>query len=153
MIDHPLGEHIGFMLRRAQLVVFQDFQRRTAGLDLTPAAYSVLVIVDRQPGIRQNRLTEMLAIKPANCVTLINGMEKQSLLVREKVRVSGRAVALNLTDRGRALLAEANRKVGEHLTAMRERLGNEDAVQLLQLLHKLVGSGGDALGDGLPQDL
>jgi len=149
---HPLGEHVGFMLRRAQLSVFQDFQRHTASFGLTPAAYSVLLIVDGQPGIRQNRLTELLIIKPANCVTLIHGLEKQGLLVREKVKVSGRAVALSLTDAGRDLLARVDTKVQEHLEAMQERLGAEDYRQLIRLLDKLVASGDDGLGDGSAQE-
>lgn len=141
------------MLRQAQLSVFQDFYRRTAGFDLTPVAYSVLVIVAGQPGIRQNRLTELLMIKPANCVTLINGLEKQGLLTREKVKVSGRAVSLQMTEAGRTLLARANEKVEEHLTAMRGRLGDKDYRLLLTLLDRLVLSGADTLGDGLAQEI
>lgn len=135
------------MLRRAQLSVFQDFQLRTEGLDLTPAGYSVLVILDRHPGMRQNRMTELLAIKPANCVTLINSLERRDLVVREKVKVSGRAVALSLTEAGRALVVRADEAVGKHLAEMRDRLGAEDAAELLRLLHKLVASGGDAVSD------
>jgi DNA-binding MarR family transcriptional regulator len=145
--SHPLSDHIGFVLRRAQLSVFQDFQHAVEGLELTPAGYSVLVILERHPGLRQNRLTELLAIKPANCVTLINGLEKRGLVVREKVKVSGRAVALSLTEAGHALLAEANRQVDAHRARMRERLGEADAALLLSLLHKLVASGGEVLTD------
>lgn len=146
---HPLGDHVGFMLRRAQLSVFQDFQQKTEGFDLTPAGYSVLVILDRHPGMRQNKLTALLAIKPANCVTLINGMSNRGLVTREKVKVSGRAVALSLTHDGRELLGRVNERVRAHLDLMRERLGAEDLESLLRLLHKLVESGGEALGDDL----
>jgi DNA-binding MarR family transcriptional regulator len=145
--SHPLSDHIGFVMRRAQLSVFQDFQQRMEGLDLTPAGYSVLVILGRHPGMRQNKLTDLLAIKPANCVTLLNGLEKRGLLVREKVKVSGRAVALSLTEAGHVLLDEANSRVEAHLTRMRERLGEADAAMLLSLLHKLVASGGEVLAD------
>ena len=144
---HPLSDHIGFVLRRAQLSVFQDFQQAVDGLDLTPAAYSVLVILGRHPGMRQNKLTDLLAIKPANCVTLINGLEKRGLVVREKVKVSGRAVALSLTEDGQVVLAEADNRVEIHRMRMRERLGEADAARLLALLHKLVASGGEILAD------
>jgi DNA-binding MarR family transcriptional regulator len=145
--SHPLSDHIGFVLRRAQLSVFQDFQQAVDGLDLTPAGYSVLVILGRHPGMRQNKLTELLALKPANCVTLINGLEKRGLVVREKVKVSGRAVALSLTEDGHLLLAKADDRVDAHMARMRERLGEADAARLLALLHKLVASGGEVLAD------
>ena len=145
--SHPLSDHLGFVLRRAQLSVFQDFQQAVDGLDLTPAAYSVLVILGRHPGMRQNKLTDLLAIKPANCVTLINGLEKRGLVVREKVKVSGRAVALSLTANGLVVMADADARVEAHLGRMRERLGDEDAARLLALLHKLVASGGEVLAD------
>jgi len=146
---HPLSDHIGFMLRRAQLSVFQDFQQRTEGFDLTPAGYSVLAILDRHPGMRQNKLTNLLALKPANCVTLINGLERRGLVVREKIKVAGRAVALSLTGEGKTLLAEMDIQVEEHLSLMRQRLGSEDHAELLRLLRKLVESGGEALADDL----
>jgi len=145
--SHPLSDHLGFVLRRAQLSVFQDFQQAMDGLDLTPAAYSVLVILGRHPGLRQNKLTDLLAIKPANCVTLINGLEKRGLVVREKVKVSGRAVALSLTHDGLAMMVESDGRVEAHLGRMRDRLGAEDAARLLALLHKLVASGGEVLAD------
>ena len=145
--SHPLSDHLGFVLRRAQLSVFQDFQQAVEGLDLTPAGYSVLVILGRHPGMRQNKLTDLLAIKPANCVTLINGLEKRGLVVREKVKVSGRAVALSLTDDGMAVMAEADARVEAHLSRMRDRLGAEDAAKLLSLLRRLVASGGEVLAD------
>jgi DNA-binding MarR family transcriptional regulator len=145
--SHPLSDHLGFVLRRAQLSVFQDFQQAVDGLDLTPAAYSVLVILGRHPGMRQNKLTDLLAIKPANCVTLINGLERRGLVVREKVKVSGRAVALSLTEAGLVVMADADARVEAHLGRMRDRLGAEDAAQLLALLHKLVASGGEVLAD------
>ena len=146
---HPLSDHVGFMLRRAQLSVFQDFQQRTEGFGLTPAGYSVLAILDRHPGMRQNKLTGLLALKPANCVTLINGLERRGLVLREKVKVAGRAVALSLTGDGTALLAEVNVQVEEHLALMRQRLGGEDLAELLRLLRKLVESGGEPLADDL----
>lgn len=145
--SHPLSDHIGFVLRRAQLSVFQDFQQAVDGLDLTPAAYSVLVILGRHPGMRQNKLTDLLAIKPANCVTLINGLERRGLVVREKVKVSGRAVALFLTEDGQTVMADADSRVEAHMGRMRDRLGAEDAARLLSLLHKLVASGGEVLAD------
>jgi DNA-binding MarR family transcriptional regulator len=142
-VQNPLEDHLGYLLRRAQLAVFQHFQDCVQGLDMTPAAYSTLVIVAHNPGIRQNVLTEMLAIKPANCVPLVNGLERRGLLLRTKVKVSGRAVALSLTDQGQAFLDQADGAVQKHLAVVRQRLGATNESKLLELLRPLAA--------GLPQ--
>ncbi len=41
---------VGYPLRRAQIAVFEDFARRFAALDLTPAQYSTLVAIGDNPG-------------------------------------------------------------------------------------------------------
>jgi DNA-binding MarR family transcriptional regulator len=135
--EHPLADHIGYALRRAQVAVFQDFCESTAQFDLRPAEYSVLVILKDKPDMRHNHLARMLAIKPANCVILINNLEERGLVTREKLPVSGRAIVLKLTRRGETLLHQANKKVEEHRQRMRDRLGEEGAAHLLQLLNRL----------------
>lgn len=145
----PLTNHLGFALRRAQLAVFQDFREKTEGLDLTPAAYSVLICLDRQPGLRPGKLTSLLAVKPGNCATLIDGMERSGLVVREKLPVRGKGVALFLTDKGRDLLALATLSLDRHRAAMRERLGAEDLALLHRLLRKVVEAGGEVIDDEL----
>ena len=136
--DHPLADHLGFLLRRAQLMIFADFHERMGDLEVTPATFSVLAILRAFPRIRQNRLTEIMAIKPANGVTLINSLEKRGLLAREKLPVSGRAVALSLTEAGAALLNEADKRVDSHREHFRALLGDRDQEVLFALLRRLI---------------
>ena len=48
-----LSELLGYSLKRAQLKVFEDFLRCVAPLQLTPAQFSVLLLLDRNPGRNQ----------------------------------------------------------------------------------------------------
>ena len=41
---------LGYSLKRAQLKIFEDFLRCVAPLQLTPAQFSVLLLLDRNPG-------------------------------------------------------------------------------------------------------
>ena len=79
----------------------------------------------------------MLGIRAANCATLINKLEERSLVTREKLPVSGRAILLRLTKEGELLLCLANKQVDAHRQRLRDRLGEEGATQLLKLLTKL----------------
>jgi len=149
---HPLAGDLGYLLRRVQIAVFQDFRDSTAELRLRPAEYSVLLVLKQYPAMRQNRLAQMLAIKPANCAVLIDKLEKRGCVKREKLPVSGRAIALGITQAGEALLQQANRKVEKHRRRLRKRLGADGEQQLLRLLNRLLRSfrpgrtGGISLG-------
>jgi DNA-binding MarR family transcriptional regulator len=134
---HPLAEHIGYVLRRAQLAVFQDFCKHTAGFGLRPPEYSVLVVLNEMPGLRLRQLSATLGIKPANCVIVIYKLEKRGLIAREKLPVSGRSIKLTLTAKGEALLRQVNKRVDAHRQGLRDRLGEEGVSQLLNLLNRL----------------
>jgi DNA-binding MarR family transcriptional regulator len=138
---NPLADHIGYAIRRAQMTVFQDFCASMAAVKLRPSEYSVLAIVNRYPALRQNSLAEMLAIKPANCTALITKLERRGLLKREKLPVSGRAIALRLSSRGQALLRQAERIVNHHRRRMENKIGARGVRKLLSLLNSLYDDG------------
>src|SRR6266550_1859742 len=57
-----LSELLGYSLKRAQLKVFEDFLRCVAPLQLTPAQFSVLLLLDRNPGRNQTEIANTLGI-------------------------------------------------------------------------------------------
>ncbi len=137
IFGHPMAGHLGFLLRRAQLAVFGDFQVRTESFGLTPTEYTILSVIGAMPGLQQTRLAELIGVKAANCVLLITGLEKRRLLDRRvfaKKPVRGRALALRLTPDGKKLLKQINRRVLEHQLYLVEVLGHEAHEQLRHLL-------------------
>ncbi len=138
---HPMAGHLGFLLRRVQLAVFNDFQERTASFNLTPTEYSMLTVIDAEPGLQQSRLAEIVGVKPGNCVTLLAGLEKRNLLDRRvfaKKPIRGRALALRLTPEGRKLLKQVNRRVSEHQKFLVELLGFDAHEQLRHIMLSLL---------------
>src|SRR6267378_2984218 len=57
-----LSELLGYSLKRAQLKVFEDFLRCVAPLQLTPAQFSVLLLLDKNPGRNQTEIANTLGI-------------------------------------------------------------------------------------------
>src|SRR5690348_16351341 len=51
---------IGYVLRRAQLAVFQDFFAAFAPHNIRPAQFSVLTVIDRNPGLTQSQVAGAL---------------------------------------------------------------------------------------------
>src|SRR5438309_9606097 len=70
-----LSDLLGYSLKRAQLKVFEDFLRCVAPLQLTPAQFSVLLLLDKNPGRNQTVIAISLGILRSNFVALMVGTE------------------------------------------------------------------------------
>jgi DNA-binding MarR family transcriptional regulator len=131
---------VGYRLRRAQLAVFQRFLAEFEDLDLRPAEYSVLVLIDENPGRKPSEIAEVLGIKRANFVSLINGLEDRGLTERRLTPGDRRANALHLTARGRTFLNKARVTQDAFEAACVKRLGGPaERDRLLELLDRLIG--------------
>ncbi|MFD2258876.1 MarR family winged helix-turn-helix transcriptional regulator [Chelativorans composti] len=89
---------LDFKLRRAQLLAFQDFSESLSQLKIRPAEFSVLAMIAQHPGQKQTTIAEMLGIKRANFVFLMDSIESRGLAVRHKEKNDRRSHSLYLTD-------------------------------------------------------
>jgi len=103
----PLSGYVGYALRRAQGVIFADFNHTLAELDLRPAQFAVLVMIDQNPGTSQSSVSAALGIQKANFVAIIADLDKRGFVRRRKSHSDGRTYSLGLTPRGRAQLQRA----------------------------------------------
>ncbi|WP_109106603.1 MarR family transcriptional regulator [Azospirillum sp. TSO35-2] len=142
-----LGESVGFLLKRAQMVVFADFIRTFAERDLRPAQFSVLVIVGRNPGLKQSQVSNALNIKRTNFVPLLDSLEDRGLVKRKLAAGDRRSHALHLTAKGAALLTELQRLWAEHERRVCEPIGEAGREQLLQLLGGMIAGGDPAAAE------
>ena len=67
----PLAGYVGFMLRRIQSAVFAEFIASLGELDLRPAQYTLMEVIDANPGLRQSDAATALGIQKANFVALV----------------------------------------------------------------------------------
>ncbi|WP_421953202.1 MarR family winged helix-turn-helix transcriptional regulator [Pelagibacterium sp.] len=129
---------VGYRLRRAQLSVFQRFLATFETLDLRPAEYSALTLIGDNPGRKQTEIAEILGIKRANFVALINGLEGRGLTERRAAHGDRRANALYLTADGERFLARARSVQDDFEADCVARLGGAKARDtLLDLLSRL----------------
>ena len=135
----PLPGLLGYALRRAQVAVFADFHASFAPLGLRPGAFSVLLLVRHNAGVRPTDIGRALGIKRANLVRLLAGLQARGLVGRRAVDGDRRAAALHLAPDGAALLRRADRVLHAHEAQMLACLGEGDAQQLLDLLRRLAG--------------
>ena len=133
-----LSELLGYSLKRAQLKVFEDFLHCVAPLQMTPAQFSVLLLLDRNPGRNQTEIANTLGILRPNFVAMLDGLESRDLCARIRSTNDRRSHILVLTDKGRAVLARAKKLVAsEHEARLNQLLGPENRLALLSMLSKI----------------
>jgi DNA-binding MarR family transcriptional regulator len=133
----PLKGYVGYAVRRAQIAIFGDFLESLRDVDLRPAQFGVLVVIDDNPGMRQSDVCAGLGIQKANFVPLISELEARGLVVREPGANDRRAYALHLTAQGEALLRRARELHARHEARLTERIGRRGRAQLLNLLNRM----------------
>lgn len=131
----PLDHYVGYALRRAQLTVFQDFIDALAEVDLRPAHFSVLTVIDANPGLLQSEACAALGIQKTNFVPLLDALQRRGLLRR--VARNGRANGLHLTDAGRKLLVRARRLHDRHERRVSALLSPLERKRLLAALNRI----------------
>lgn len=130
-----LSDLLGYVLKRAQLRVFDDFLRCVATLQLTPAQFSVLLLLDRNPGRNQTEIASALGIQRPNFVAMLDSLEDRGLCQRSRSPQDRRSHVLMLTEKGRAVLARAKKLIStRHEARLTRLLGAGDRVALLRML-------------------
>jgi DNA-binding MarR family transcriptional regulator len=132
-----LGGAVGYLLRRAQMAVFEDFARRFAALELTPAQFSTLLAIRENPGRRQSDIAAALGVQRPNFVALLDNLERRGLAARVRSGEDRRANALELTPAGQALLERALAAQDEQEAAIRGLIGEAERRKLLATLETL----------------
>lgn len=127
-----LDRHLGYFVRRMQVAIFQDFIQRLARIDVSPAQFSVLVVINANTGLSQAALAATLGIERARLVRMLHLLEERGLTVRLPVSGDGRRHALELTREGQKLLAKAKALAAEHEELLRQKLGAERYGVLLE---------------------
>jgi DNA-binding MarR family transcriptional regulator len=133
----PLRDSIGYALRRAQVAVFQNFYEAFAELEIRPAQYSVLTIIELNPGVSQTQAADALEIKKTNFVAMIDDLEARGLARRTSSANDRRFHALRLTEKGKALMSKLHKIATAHEGSITERLGVAERRQLCDALRAI----------------
>lgn len=130
----PLEGQLGFLLRLAQMAVFKDLLAALKPLDLRLADLSALLMIERNPGLKQQALGEALHIQRSNLVAIVDQLEKRGLIERAPMRGDRRSYALSLTDPGAELLVRAKARHAAHEARVAEAAGpvHEELTQALR---------------------
>jgi DNA-binding MarR family transcriptional regulator len=132
-----LGRLLGYVLRSAQVRVFQDFAASLDDLGLTPGQLGALLLIEANTGLSQTELGAALGIDRSSVVPLIDKLQGRGL-VRRLVKVSDRrAHALELAEEGVALLRRLAPRLEEHERRIAADLSASERKTLMDLLARV----------------
>jgi DNA-binding MarR family transcriptional regulator len=132
-----LNTHIGYFARRFQVWIFQDLIRELAKAEIRISHYSVLAIIEANPGLAQSEVAEAVGIEPARLVRVLDELERRGWIQRMRSTTDRRSHALYLTQEGQKAFGDVKDLARQHETHVIERLGATKYESLMQMLKEI----------------
>jgi DNA-binding MarR family transcriptional regulator len=95
-----LSRMAGFNMRMLDLRLTKAFSERIVQTGLTPAAATVVLVIESNPGIPLGKLADSLLVKRPNMTKLVKRLEARSLVRRSSDVNDKRSISLVLTAGG-----------------------------------------------------
>jgi DNA-binding MarR family transcriptional regulator len=133
----PLKALVGFNIRQAQLAVYDDFMRGAPVPGLTPGQLALLVLVDKNPNITQQRLCEGIRVEKSTLVVRLHRLAERGLIQRVRSTEDRRQNGLRLTTKGTVALEAMLSFVARHERKIAAGLSTAERKQLIELLDRI----------------
>lgn len=151
-IARPIDRRLFLLLEHARNQVFRQANNRLQkDLGVTAPQGAVLFHLQRRDGARMGDLAAALGLNAPAVSGLIDRMEAQELVTRQRERRDARAARVYLTDKGRTLAAQ----VTERLRAFNEALSKGFTDEQMEAVYGFLGAlarRGPELWDDGPSD-
>ncbi|MBN9672898.1 MarR family winged helix-turn-helix transcriptional regulator [Roseibium aggregatum] len=133
-----IKEMPGHLVRRLQQIAVAVFHSEIepTGFDITPVQYAALSTVKTNAGIDQVTLAGLIAYDRTTIAGVVDRLVQKGLLSREVSEKDRRARLLRITEAGDVALAKLTPAVLNAQKVMLSGLEEEEAAELLRLLHK-----------------
>ncbi len=128
---------LGYHLRRAQIVMFNDFVKAMADVQITPGQFGVITIINSNPGLTQSALARAVGIERSTMVAVIDALEDRGLVERRPSPNDRRSYALVLSEKGKELHRDLEPLIKEHEQRISGDLTDEEKDQLIGYLTRM----------------
>jgi DNA-binding MarR family transcriptional regulator len=133
-----LDDSPSHLLHRVLQIALEIYSAELGDSALSQRQYAVLSALDGAEGLTQADLVKTTGIDRSTLADLVARMAAKGLLARERSVSDGRANLVQLTEEGRAALADAAPKVAAADAKILELLSPPKRDSFLKLLRKLV---------------
>ncbi|HTT93902.1 MAG TPA: MarR family transcriptional regulator [Solirubrobacterales bacterium] len=120
-----LREEFGCLLGAERRLRGRDQHRKVEG-DLTIAQVRALFALDARAGATAGEIAEAARLSPASVTGMLDELERDGIVVRERSEGDRRRVLVTLTDEGRAVLGKRRRRWLQRWEAAMEDVPERD---------------------------
>jgi DNA-binding MarR family transcriptional regulator len=128
---------LGFNIRRAQIALWRDFGRTVGVGDIRPGMFSLLMLVEANPGVAQIDLANQLDQDKATIVGLLHFLQNKRLIVRRQSPLDRRRHGIFLTQAGVARVKELRQEMLEHEARFTRLFSADELALLVTFLRRL----------------
>ena len=111
-----MSDSIGFLISDVSRLMRRRFDERARALGATRTQWKALAHINRNEGVNQGGLAELLEVEPITLCRMVDRLEEAGLVERRRDPADRRAWRLFLTDKSRPVL-DRMRTVADELTA------------------------------------
>ena len=117
---------------------------------MRPAEFTALTLMATRPGQKQSDIAEALGVKPANLVSLMDGLEQRGLAERRKGDVDRRSHSLHLTQKGEKFVERMLGIWRQHEDYLVAKLGGEaERDRLIEMLERITAPGAEGAANAV----
>ncbi len=117
--------------------IYQEAKRELDKGDITIPQLDIMLCLDRTKGIPLSELAERLLVTGGNITGVIDRLEREGYVQRERDEKDRRIVRAKLTEKGHEVCSHILPLYQEHLSQIINNLSPEEQRQLRYLLKKL----------------
>jgi DNA-binding MarR family transcriptional regulator len=127
MEEWPIGRLFAAASRLSGPVVWRIIEKH----GISPAGFFLLRLLIVEDGLRPGEAAKRLLVTPATVTTVVDTLERNGHVRRERSYRDRRGVMLRITDSGRRLLAEKSQPIAQDLGRLYDVIdeGDEPAVR------------------------
>lgn len=136
-LSSHLTDTSGYMLSKLGQAVTEQFAQRLRPIGIRPKHCGLLAAIRNMPMTSQLALGQALNLVPSAIVTMIDDLEALGAIKRVADETDRRRYAIELTEKGAAMLQQATAIAQQVDDAILDPLGKGERDALRQLLKKL----------------
>jgi DNA-binding MarR family transcriptional regulator len=128
---------LGYTVKRAQIALWRDFSRTVGEGEVRPALFSLMILVEANPGVAQIDIANQLDIDKATIVGLVQGLQRRGFVICRQSTTDRRRQGIFLTSKGQAQIAKLRAEMLEHEARFTRLFSATELAQLFRLLRRI----------------
>ena len=148
-MDNNCEISISYMFHEINKLFFENIKNETKMIGINPTyRFIFMVLSQNKDGLTQSEICNLVHLKKSSVSELLQQMENEELIIREKSSLDNRKTIVKLTCKGKSLDNKIKGVFKKYELIMSSSLSNEEKENLLSYIDRLK----NALKGGLEND-